>query len=471
MATGNITRVCTDNCGLTFNETKPCVDYCTDNDHDNYCACQGQALSCDCDDNNSAVHPDASELCNNRDDNCDATIDEGCPCTQGDNRTCGVNTGLCREGIQRCVASYWSICGGPGYIGPRPEICNNGLDENCNGYSDDGCICQENQTQECGTDTGECQMGVQTCFVTGNWSACSGSKDPLTEVCSGGKDEDCDGTIDCNDTSCSSSCGGGGGGGGQTPNCFDAIKNQGETNVDCGGPCPSCEAMCGFGSITQACACESVTRTSGYCCDGKYKVSSCDEACIDSDSDTLCDADEIRDGTDPNNADTDGDGVPDNQDTDPLCNVDGKCDSTREYPETPENCPKDCAPGGGEGLGLLWWIIIILLVLIVGSLVFYLLVKQGVIKLGKRKREEPKVLLNKPLFKPTIQPVSQKKVRDTSKLVDYLDKALKKGDSRLKLRDSALKAGWTNDEINRAFESLDKNKKQGDKKFFSILKK
>jgi hypothetical protein len=153
-----------------------------------------------------------------------------------------------------------------------------------------------------------------------------------------------------------------------------------------------------------------------------------------------------------------------------LCKIDGACDTEREvYPESAENCPDDC---GGSGLGLLWWIIIILIVLIVGSLVFYLLVKKGVIKLGKRKKEEPKLILGKPLFKPTIQPITQpKKVRDISKLVSYLESSLKAGDSRLKLREGALKVGWGSDEINRAFDEIDKKKKDTNKGFFDVIKR
>ncbi len=42
----------------------------------------------------------------------------------------------------------------------------------------------------------------------------------------------------------SNGCGSGGGGGGNTETCSDGIQNQGETGVDCGGPCAPCQTTC-----------------------------------------------------------------------------------------------------------------------------------------------------------------------------------------------------------------------------------
>ncbi|MBW2975034.1 putative metal-binding motif-containing protein, partial [Candidatus Woesearchaeota archaeon] len=52
----------------------------------------------------------------------------------------------------------------------------------------------DGQTKSCGTDTGECQSGTQTC-TGGIWGACVGEVAPATELCDG-RDNDCDGEVD-----------------------------------------------------------------------------------------------------------------------------------------------------------------------------------------------------------------------------------------------------------------------------------
>ena len=59
-------------------------------------------------------------------------------------------------------------------------------------------------TQNCGTDTGVCEYGSQTCIEYGGitiWGACTGGTGPATEICDGLFDEDCD-TIKDNGCSC-----------------------------------------------------------------------------------------------------------------------------------------------------------------------------------------------------------------------------------------------------------------------------
>ena len=90
-----------------------------------------------------------------------------------------------------------------------PEICDNGIDENQNGFIDEGCPCPIGNTQPCylGGSLCECKVGTQTCMAAGElggeWGPCDGAQqgctvqlDPVCEVCGNGTDDDCDGVID-----------------------------------------------------------------------------------------------------------------------------------------------------------------------------------------------------------------------------------------------------------------------------------
>lgn len=88
----------------------------------------------DCNDNNNLMYPMAIEMCDDVDNNCDGTVDEGCTCTNGDSRTCGREEGECTLGTQLCMNGEYGSC--VDGILPVEEICNE-RDDDCDGTVDE----------------------------------------------------------------------------------------------------------------------------------------------------------------------------------------------------------------------------------------------------------------------------------------------------------------------------------------------
>lgn len=143
------------------------------------------------------------------DNDCDGAIDEGCVCAPGSTAACysgppsTEDVGTCRSGSQTCNASGTGYGTCVGEIPPTIDLCGDGLDNDCDGISDDGCICTPFSLTPCyggpaGTSgVGVCQNGQQMCNSTGTgFGACIGDIVPSAEVCDDGLDNDCDGVAD-----------------------------------------------------------------------------------------------------------------------------------------------------------------------------------------------------------------------------------------------------------------------------------
>jgi hypothetical protein len=113
---------------------------CTDNDGDMYAIEGGDCGMVDCNDNNYAINPSKTEICNGLNDDCDnSTLDTDLIISE----SCGI--GICTGGnrIKTCDGtslSGWSSCSTDG-LALSQEICNNGLDDDCNGEVDEGDHC------------------------------------------------------------------------------------------------------------------------------------------------------------------------------------------------------------------------------------------------------------------------------------------------------------------------------------------
>ncbi|HAU66177.1 TPA: hypothetical protein DCW61_02405 [Candidatus Uhrbacteria bacterium] len=165
----------------------------------------------DCDDTDKFVHPQMSETCNGIDDNCDGAIDD-------ENITvwyqdADLDTyGNSLVAITQCnqpdgyVENPLDCDDGDPQINPDgTEICNDGIDQDCNGITDDATGSQTWYADSDGDGYGNASQSFTTCllnptgYVADN-TDCNDTKPDINpgaaEACKDGVDNNCNGQID-----------------------------------------------------------------------------------------------------------------------------------------------------------------------------------------------------------------------------------------------------------------------------------
>jgi hypothetical protein len=191
------------------------TEWFSDYDGDGFGLTEGAILSCspipkgvaeagDCDDTLATIHPGAAEICNGLDDNCDGLVDDDDPLVD----TSGAET-------------YFQDSDGDGHGDPSimVEACQlpSGYVEVATDCDDAEALVNPDTSEECASGRDDDCDGLVDCDDDDCLDAC-------IEVCDDGFDNDQDGLLDCEDADCFDAC---------IEVCDDGFDNDQDGLVDC----------------------------------------------------------------------------------------------------------------------------------------------------------------------------------------------------------------------------------------------
>jgi hypothetical protein len=251
-----------------FDGLKDCIDADDDND--------GDPDDADCQPKNPAVHGGAKEICNGINDDCDADTDE-------DTGLLACGKGECFHTIPACIGGIGQLC--DPYQGAALEKCD-AADNDCDGLTD-----EDLGTTSCGK--GVCLHSLPLCLA-GKLQLCDPMLGADKEICDGldndcnGKTDDGLGTLSCGKGVCAHT----------VPACLGGVEQlcdpmQGAAGETCDGIDNDCDGAADeeLGSVT--CGKGECLHTVEYCVAGKIQFcwpfeGASDEVCDGLDND--CDA-------------------------------------------------------------------------------------------------------------------------------------------------------------------------------------
>ena len=149
-----------------------------------------RAVDGDCDDMDPLINPARAELCNGKDDDCNAGTADGAGETWYGQACDGTDVDLCAEGTFTCTAGA-QACNDANDA--DPDLCN-GTDDDCNPATADGSGDPGLGVACDGPDSDLCLEGATVC--TAGTLTCNDATESTVDLCNG-TDDDCDaGSVD-----------------------------------------------------------------------------------------------------------------------------------------------------------------------------------------------------------------------------------------------------------------------------------